>query len=639
MHLVFHHVAELQEVCYSHCSRLVELLACLAVVEVGGAQVGQAGLVGPLCQVVELGTIEDRGGELDAEALAGSTEDGLENLAEVHTRRHTQRVEHEVDRTAVLKERHVFLANHLRHDALVTVASGQLVAYANLALLGHIDLGHLEYARRQLVANGYGKLLALHLGIEQLVLLHEVDDELAYELVLVLVVGPVAYLDVAVLKVLEVGDCKLAALGNYLGTGVVFDALRCLAFGEGEQLVDENVLQVVDLCLILLVNLCQQNLVLLLGLACLDGTGKEFLVDDDTRERRVGLERRVFHIAGLVAEDGAEQLLLGRRVALALRRNLADEDVARLDTRSDAYDSVVVEVFCGLLADIGDVACEFLDATLRLTDVERILVYVDRGEHVFTHDALVEHDGVLVVVTLPRHVCHKQVAAQCELTVLCGITLGKDVAFLHALALVADRTQVDGHVLVGAAELRYAVFLQCRLEAHKLLVFRTVVEYAYGGGVDILDHAIALGGNHRTGVLAHLLLNAGTHDRGLVVEQGHCLAHHVRTHERTVGVVVLEEGDERCGDRGYLLRRHIHEVYLLGRHYGEVGVLTTLHHVADKRAIIIQRGIALANDVVLFFLGCEINNVFVLEVGHAILYLAVRCLYEAELVDLGVDAK
>ena len=43
-------------------------------------------------------------------------------------------------------------------------------------------------------------------------------------------------------------------------------------------------------------------------------------------------------------------------------------------------------------------------------------------------------------------------------------------------------------------------------------------------------------------------------------EERHALPLHVRAHERAVGVVVLEERNQRRGDRDELLRRHVHEV-------------------------------------------------------------------------------
>src|SRR5439155_24916444 len=58
----------------------------------------------------------------------GPAEVRLEDLADVHPARHTERVEHDVDRAAVLEERHVLVRHDLRDHALVAVAAGELVA-------------------------------------------------------------------------------------------------------------------------------------------------------------------------------------------------------------------------------------------------------------------------------------------------------------------------------------------------------------------------------------------------------------------------------------------------------------------------------------------------------------------------------
>ena len=67
------------------------------------------------------------------------------------------------------------------------MTTGKFVTDTDLTFLGNIYLCHLEDARGQFVADGDGKLLAFHLGIEQLVLLQIVDHELGYKLVLVVV--------------------------------------------------------------------------------------------------------------------------------------------------------------------------------------------------------------------------------------------------------------------------------------------------------------------------------------------------------------------------------------------------------------------------------------------------------------------
>jgi hypothetical protein len=113
-----------------------------------------------------------------------------------------------------------------------------------------------------------------------------------------------------VFQILKSCGGELAALGDNLSSGIVFHALRGLTLSECEQLVDKNILQVVVLSLILLVDLCECNLILLLALASLHGTREQFLVNDDTAQRRIGLQGRILNVASLVAEDSTQQFLL-----------------------------------------------------------------------------------------------------------------------------------------------------------------------------------------------------------------------------------------------------------------------------------------------------------------------------------------
>ena len=75
------------------------------------------------------------------------------------------------------------------------------------------------------------------------------------------------------------------------------------------------------------------------------GIAAEAAHADDAAAGAVGhLERGVAHLAGLLAEDGAQQALLGRELRLALRRDLAHQHVAREHLGADADDAVGVEV-------------------------------------------------------------------------------------------------------------------------------------------------------------------------------------------------------------------------------------------------------------------------------------------------------
>ena len=85
MHLILNHVTQLQEVSDTYCSRLVEALTSLTVIEMSRAETRQTCLVSPLCEVIELCTVKNRGSELHTKALTCSTEDSLKDLTKVHT--------------------------------------------------------------------------------------------------------------------------------------------------------------------------------------------------------------------------------------------------------------------------------------------------------------------------------------------------------------------------------------------------------------------------------------------------------------------------------------------------------------------------------------------------------------------------
>ena len=164
----------------------------------------------------------------------------------------------------------------------------------------------------------------------------------------------------------------------------------------------------------------------------------EHLDVDDLAGLAVGhLERGVADLAGLLTEDGAQQALLGGELGLALRRDLADQHVARPDLGADADDPALVEVGEDLLAQVRDVTRDLLGAELGVAGVDLVLVDVDRRQHVVLHHALREDDGVLEVVALPRHERDEQVLAQRQLAVVGRGTLGEDVALLDLLALRA----------------------------------------------------------------------------------------------------------------------------------------------------------------------------------------------------------
>ena len=166
------------------------------------------------------------------------------------------------------------------------------------------------------------------------------------------------------------------------------------------------------------------------------------------------LERGVPHLARLLAEDRAEQLLLGRELGLALGGDLADQDVAGLDLGADADDAVLVQVLEYLLLDVGDVRGYLLVAELGVAGLDLVLLDVDRGEQVVAHQPLADEDGVLEVVAFPGHERDQQVAAQGQLALVGAGAVGDDLALCTTCSPSSTmRPLVDAGALVGAAEL------------------------------------------------------------------------------------------------------------------------------------------------------------------------------------------
>ena len=124
------------------------------------------------------------------------------------------------------------------------------------------------------------------------------------------------------------------------------------------------------------------------------------------------LQRRVTNVRRLLAEDGAQQLFLRSHRAFALRRHLADQDVARIYLGTDIDDAGFVQVPQRFFTDVRNVAGDFLLAQLGVTRHHLELLDVDRGEHVVAGNPLADQDRVFEVVAVPRHERDKHVPPQ-----------------------------------------------------------------------------------------------------------------------------------------------------------------------------------------------------------------------------------
>ena len=83
------------------------------------------------------------------------------------------------------------------------------------------------------------------------------------------------------------------------------------------------------------------------------------------------------------------------------------------------------------------------------------------------------------------------------------------------------------------------------------------------------------------GVAGGDALHAGAHDRRLGAQQRNRLALHVGAHQGAVGVVVLQERNQRGSHRHQLLRADVDVVHLVAADQNEVAGLAGVHQFGD----------------------------------------------------------
>ncbi len=91
----------------------------------------------------------------------------------------------------------------------------------------------------------------------------------------------------------------------------------------------------------------------------------------------------VTDVGRLFTEDGAQKLFFRRHRAFALRRDLADQNVARMHFRTDIDDTGFVEVLQRFFRNIRNIAGDFLRSKLGVASRNFEFLDMDRGEHVF----------------------------------------------------------------------------------------------------------------------------------------------------------------------------------------------------------------------------------------------------------------
>ena len=178
VNLVRHQVAKFEHVGVAHHDLLIDALACLAVVQVCLAVGRQLGLVEVVSNLVLADTVKDRCRNLDAKLFTSPAKVCLEHLSDVHARRHTQRVQDQIDRSTILQEWHVLLGDDLGHNTLVTMAPGHFISHGQLALGSDEHAYRLDNTGINLIPGCHAAGLLFVLGLKVIEALGEAPDDL-----------------------------------------------------------------------------------------------------------------------------------------------------------------------------------------------------------------------------------------------------------------------------------------------------------------------------------------------------------------------------------------------------------------------------------------------------------------------------
>ncbi len=516
--------------------------------------------------------------QLVTQVASGPAQVDFEDLTNVHPRRDAERVQDHVDRRTIRQVRHVFRRENFRDDTFVTVAAGELVTDLELTFDRDVNFDHLDDARGKLVTffEAIELLAEDHFdGVELVTSTVDHASDLVFEI----------RLERDVVQELERNRFEIRvrdelALREELLRSVFVqeDARRRFADEDRlefrESVVADDVLFDRQILLELATLLFDDRLETFVAVRTFAAV--DLRIDDRTRDTRRNTQRRVADVAGFFTEDRAEKFFFRGELRFALGSDFTDEDVARFHFRADANDTAGVEVLEGLFADVRDIARDLFFTEFRVAGDAFELFDVDRSVRVFFDQALGDEDRVLEVVAHPRRERDEDVLTESELTELRRRSVSDDVRLANGVTDVNDRLLVEARVLVRTLILREVVDVDVRAE---LPAFCKATDHDTAC-VYFFDHAVVLSDDRRSRVTRDQAFDARSDERSSRTEKRNGLTLHVRAHECAVGVIVLEERDQRCRDRDELRGRNVHQ-----RHFFAIDdfvfTVDTANHVVD----------------------------------------------------------
>ena len=132
-------------------------------------------------------------------------------------------------------------------------------------------------------------------------------------------------------------------------------------------------------------------------------------------------------------------------------------------------------------------------------------------------------------------------------------------------------------------------------------------------------------------------LQSSSNNRSIWFDQWNCLTLHVRSHQCTVGIVMLKEWNQRCTQTNNLVGSNVHEFHFIRLENREITCLSSFYFIFCKLTLFCKRYVRLCNLSSILFFSTQVSEF--LHFYLSIVYFAVRRFDESHLIDLCMYAK
>ena len=195
--------------------------------------------------------------------------------------------------------------------------------------------------------------------------------------------------------------------------------------------------------------------------------GEDLDIHDNTSLTVGHLQGVVADFASLFAEDCTQQAFFCGQFRFALRGDLTNQNIAGMYFRTDADNTVFVQILQGIVAHVRNVAGDFFRSQLGVTALDLQFFNVHGSKDIFSYQTFVQQNGVLVVVAFPCHEADQSIFTQRNFAVCSCRTVCQYLSLVYPFAGIDDRTLVDTGRLVGTLVLLEYIFMCLVLVVHQ----------------------------------------------------------------------------------------------------------------------------------------------------------------------------